>query len=106
LAHFFGFFQCFFGHLKKLLLKNEEILINKGGRGKIRPRITWTAKFLFGERKTISCFLFTPGRLKQQYSNWWGQTNTKYILMGGQTNTKYIPMDGDRLMQNKISCIA
>ena len=57
---FFCFFQCFFGHLKKLLLKNEEKLINKGGRGKVRPRNTWTAKFLFGERKTIFLFFIYP----------------------------------------------
>ena len=29
-------------------------------------------------------------RLKQQYSNWWGQTNTKYILMGGDRLTQNI----------------
>ena len=43
-----------------MLLKNEEKLINKGGRGKVRPRNTWTAKFLFGERKTIFLFFIYP----------------------------------------------
>ena len=57
---FFCFFQCFFGHLKKLLLENKEKLINKGGRGKVRPRNTWTAKFFFGERKTIFLFFIYP----------------------------------------------
>ena len=60
LGTFFCFFQCFFGHLNKLLLKNEEILKNKGGKGKVRPRNKWTANFLSGGKKTIFLFFIYP----------------------------------------------
>ena len=57
---FFCFFQCFFGHLKKLLLKNEEKLINYGGSGKVWPRYIWLAKFLSGEKLNIFLFFIYP----------------------------------------------
>ena len=68
---FFCFFRCFFGHLKKLLLKNEEKLINKGGRGKVRPRNTWTAKFLSGKKKLFSCFYLPLGGARKGIEKVW-----------------------------------